>query len=214
MWGENPRERDGMEQISEYPGPSLDDYANVLALNTAFIRVAFELKSPQRGRLAAAPFLLFSFRERDAEWWQDALVERRQADLLAIPELDNPELQRIQTAAISFLWQLARRNPYAARIISGATVAWCETITELPLVTLLDRIAARGDLMQSRLDNPALFGERLLGNGTSSRRKVRTSSQMTALQSLLTRPRSDNHTRLPAAACRMATPMRVRDKKM
>jgi hypothetical protein len=203
-----------MQQINEYPGPNPDDYANVLALNTAFIKAAFEMKGPQRGRLAAAPFLLFSFRERDLDWWDEALVENLQEDLMAAPELDNPQLQRIQIAALSFLWHLARRNPYATRIITGANVSWCEKITDLPLVTLLDRIGARGDMMQSRLDNSNRFGGRLLGDGTSSRRTVRRSSQLVALQSLLTQAPFDNYTRLPAAACAMPRPMRVRDKKI
>ena len=203
-----------MEQIREFPGPSTDDYANVLALNTAFIKAAFEMKGPQRGRLAAAPFLLFSFRERDLPWWDEALLDHRQGDLMVGADIENPELRRIQTAALSFLWQLARRNSYATRIISGATVSWCEKISDLPLVTLLDRVAVRGDLMQSRLDNPDVLGERLLSDGTSSKRDVRRSSQLTALQSLLTRAAFDNYTRLPAAACKMARPMRVRDKKM
>lgn len=203
-----------MQQINEYPGPNPDDYANVLALNTAFIKAAFEMKGPQRGRLAAAPFLLFSFRERDMDWWDEALVENLQEDLMAAPELDNPQLQRIQIAALSFLWHLARRNPYATRIITGANVSWCEKITALPLVTLLDRIGARGDVMQSRLDNSNRFGGRLLGDGTSSRRTVRRSSQLVALQSLLTQATFDNYTRLPAAACAMPRPMRVQDKKI
>jgi hypothetical protein len=133
---------------------------------------------------------------------------------MAAPELDNPELRRIQTAALSFLWQLARRNPYATRLISGATVSWCEKITDLPLVTLLDRIAARSDLMQSRLEHSDAQGVRLLGDGTSSKRSVRRSSQLAALQSLLTHASFDNYTRLPAAACTMAAPMRVQDKKL
>lgn len=203
-----------MQQINEYPGPNPDDYANVLALNTAFIKAASEMKGPQRGRLAAAPFLLFSFRERDLDWWDEALVENLQEDLMAAPELDNPQLRRIQIAALSFLWHLARRNPYATRIITGANVSWCEKIADLPLVTLLDRIGARGDLMQSRLDNSDDFGERLLGDGTSSRRNVRRSSQLVALQSLLTQATFDNYTRLPAAACAMPKPMRVQDKKI
>lgn len=202
-----------MEQINEYPGPSPDDYANVLALNTAFIEAAFDLKGPQRGRLAATPFLLFSFRECESEWWDTALIEQHQADLLPVAELEDPELSRIQTAALSYLWQLACRNPYAVRIISGATVSWCEKITDLPLVTLLDRIGSRGDLMQSRIDSADGLGERLLTDGTSSRQKVRRSSQLTALQSLLTRAGYDNYARLPAAACAMPKPLRVQDKK-
>ena len=202
-----------MEHNSEFPGPSLDDYANVLAFNTAFIKATSELRGPQRGRLAAAPFLLFSLRQDDAGWWAGVLADQSQGDLMAATEHESPELRRIQTAAMSFLWQLARRNPYAVRIISGATVSWCEKITDLPLITLLDRIGSRGDLMQSRIDDPDMLCERLLSDGTSSRQKVRRSSQLTALQSLLTRARVDNYARLPAAACSMPKPMRVQDKK-
>ena len=203
-----------MEHSSEFPGPSPDDYTNVLALNTAFMKATSELKGPQRGRLAAAPFLLFSLREDDVEWWASVLADQRQGDLMAAAEHESPELRRIQTAAMSFLWQLARRNPYAARIISGATIAWCEKITDLPLVTLLNRTGGRDDLMMSRLDDSTVNGERLLGSGTSSRRQIRRSSQLTALQTLLTRTRLDNYTQLPAAACSLSGPLRVLDKKM
>ncbi len=203
-----------MQQVSEYPGPSLDDYANVRALNSAFIKASSELKGPQRGRLAASPFLLFSFRENDAKWWDDALADQRQGDLMASDDFDSPELCSIQTAALSFLWQLSRRNAYAVRVISGATITWCETISELPIITLLDRVGTRADLMLSRLDEPDAIGERLLGGGTSSERSVRRCSQLTALQSLLTRPAAGNYTALSAAACKMAGPLRVLDKKM
>jgi len=203
-----------MELISEFPGPNADDYANVLALNRAFIEDAFDMRGPQRGRLAETPFLLFSLRECDLDWWDSALDESPQGDLMAAAELDNPESRRIQTAALSFLWHLARRNPYATRIISGASVWWCDKIADLPLVILLDRIGARGDLMQSRLDNPVELGARLLGDGTSSRPRIRRSSQLVALQSLLTHATFDNYSSLPAAACQMTRPMRVKDKKI
>ena len=203
-----------MQQFSEYPGPALDDYVNVHALNTAFIKATSDMKGPQRGRLAAAPFLLFSLRENDLEWWDDALLNKPQGDLMASAELKDPELCRIQTAAVSFLWQLGRRNPYAARIISGATISWCEKMQELPLVTLLNCIGTRGDLMVSRLAHPAANSERLLGGGTSSRASIRSSSQLAALQALLTRTGLDDYSQLPAAACRLSGPMRVRNRKM
>ena len=203
-----------MEHSSEFPGPSPDDYATVLALNTAFIEATTELKGPQRGRLAAAPFLLFSLREDDVPWWAGVLADQHQGDLMAAAEHESPELRRIQTAAMSFLWQLARRNPYAARIISGASILWCDKITSLPLVTLLNRIGGRGDLIVSRLEKPVALGERLLGSGTSSRRQVRRSSQLTALQTLLTGIETGNYTQLPAAACSMSGPLRVLDKKL
>lgn len=203
-----------MQKNTEYPGPGQEDYDNVEALNVAFIREMSTLKGPQRGRLAATPFLLFSLREDDLDWWQHALVEQRQVDLISERQLHNTELLRIQTAALSFLWHLASRNPYATRIISGATIAWCEKIVDLPLHTLLDRVGTRGDLIESRLYRLGIVGQRLLGSGVSSRENLRRSAQLTALQTLLTDPCADQPVRFPAAACSLTGPMQVLDKKV
>ena len=203
-----------MDSFTEFGGPTADDYANVLALNIAFVGATLDLKGPQRGRLAAAPFLLFSLRENDPAWWELVLADHRQSDLLAPNEPLNSKLRGIQTAAMSFLWHLSRRNPYAVRIISGAPVSWCEKITELPLVTLLDRLAPRGDLIMSRIEASAESGERLLAHGTSSTRQVRRASQLTVFQELLTRTGLDDYTQLSTAACSMSGPLRVLDKKV
>ncbi len=198
-----------MQQLTEYPGPSEDDYDNVRALNTAFIAATSTLKGPQRGRLAATPFLLLSLRENDFDWWQRVLADERQGDLIADSELQDTELCRIQTTALSFLWQLAQRNSYAARLVSGASTTWCEKITELPLLTLLDRVGTRGDLIESRLYHLGTAGERLLASGTSASQVLQRSSQLSALQSLLTRPGFDSYVRLPAAACHLSGPTKV-----
>ena len=203
-----------MQEPGDYPGPGPDDYANVTALNTAFIRATLDLKGPQCGRLAAAPFLLFSLREHEPEWWEDALAEGRQEDLIDPGELLSPALHSLQIAALSFLWQLGRRNPYAVRIISGATMAWSERIIHLPLITLLYRVGARRDLMQSRLKDVPGVSVRLLHDGISADTNVRRSSHLAALQTLLTRSGVENYARLPAAACRMSGVVRVVDKKL
>jgi len=203
-----------MLESGDYPGPSPDDYANVTALNTAFIRATLDLKGPQCGRLAAAPLLLFSLREHDPEWWEDALAEGRQGDLMDPGELSSPELCSLQIAALSFLWQLGRRNPYAVRIVSGAPIAWCERMTALPLISLLNRVGARGDLMQSRLKDMPGISTRLLTDGISADKNVRRSSHLAALQTLLTHSGAGHYVRLPAAACKMPGVMRVLDKKL
>lgn len=203
-----------MQELSEYPGPRQDDYANVLALNSAFIKATSDLKGPQRGRLAAAPFLLFSLREDDIEWWRQALADAPQRDFIKHSELEDPALRCVQTAALSFLWQLAHRNAYAVRVVSGATIAWCEIITELPLLTLLDRVGARTDLIQSRLQAPDDIGDRLMGSGASSSSTLRRSSQLCALQTLLTRASSETNTCLPSAACNLSGPVRKILKKV
>ena len=203
-----------MQLSVEYPGPSADHYANVLALNHAFLDATSDLKGPQRGRLAAAPFLLFSIREYDPAWWTRAMMEGYQDDLVDRVNSPAADIARIQIAALSFLWHLAGRNPYVARIVSGATTAWCDLVSAQPLVTLLDRVAARGDLLQSRLDDADTVAARLLDSGVSSKPPIQRSSQMTALQEMLTRTRSDDDTRLPAAACRFSGPLRTLDKKV
>ncbi len=203
-----------MEQFIEYPGPSPEDYANVQALNSAFIKAVYVLKSPQRGRLAATPFLLCSFRENDLDWWNDALADAPQRDFMDEAESMSPALARVQSAALSFLWQLGRRNPYVARIVAGVSISWCEKITELPLVALLERAGSRADLIAPRLIHPVAVGDRLLCSGTSSKHHVRRSSQLCALQSVLTSGSSDRYSRLPAAACRVSGFVKTRDKKV
>ncbi len=203
-----------MQELNEFPGPGQDDYDNVLALNSAFIRATSELKGPQRGRLAATPFLLFSLREDDMAWWSQALAADPQQDLIGSADRPTPLLHCVQVAALSFLWQLAQKNAYAVRVLSGATIAWCDVISELPLLTLLDRVGGRGDLIRSRLDTPDIIGERLTGPGISASKILRRSSQLCALQSLLTRTSLEAPAKLSSAACHLSGSMRLVQKKL
>lgn len=202
-----------MQLTTEYPGPRPDDYANVLALNTAYLEATALLKGPQRGRLAATPFLLFSLRETELDWWQWVMSETSQQDILDV-ELDDPVLLKIQTAALSFLWQLARRDAHAARLVSGATIAWCELISASPLLILLDKAAPRADLLRCRLAASDDAAKRLLAKGSSGSVCLRRSSQLSALQALLTHSAAEPYRRLPSAACNMSGPMRVFEKKL
>lgn len=201
-----------MEFSSDYPGPSRDDYANVLALNKAFLNRLNNLKGPQKGRLAAAPFLLFSLRENDLDWWTAALADNSQLQLGEPSSYDVADDCGLQSASIGFLWQLAFRNPYAARIISGASIAWCEMLTGLPLVTVLERVAARSDLMASRLGGPDAVGAQLFAKGASSRQSIRCSSHFVALQLMLTSVRDERDERL-SAACSMTAPRMKMDRR-
>ncbi len=198
-----------MQAIREYPGPTPHDYANVEALNHLFIETTTSLKGPQRGRLAAAPFLLFSLREDSVHWWDEALKEQQQGDLIEALPKASPNIVRLQLAALSFLWQLGQRNPYAARLVSGASAAWCERLADVPLVTVLNRIGDRGDLLVSRLDQDSLLSQRLTCEGVSSIAGVRKAVHLSVLQSLLTHQMFDSAVDLPAAACAMAGPSRT-----
>ncbi|MCK5326254.1 MAG: hypothetical protein KAJ57_09595, partial [Woeseiaceae bacterium] len=146
----------------EYQGPEPADLANVNALNRAFldwlrvtgpaeslqsalppdIRVALAgLDRRQLERLARVPFLLLSLREYDDTRWRSLFADRRSMDLLRPLQPANEEAARLITAGLGFLWQLAKRNPYAARLVSGASLNWCEQLADCTLMELYMRVA-------------------------------------------------------------------------
>ncbi len=205
----------------EYQGPTTDDLANIHALNRLFLRAisgsaaeGFDgvagrrLTELQLLRLAGVPFLLFSFRERDDDYWQRVLADDSQIDLIDSGNPRDEQIGQLQVAGLSFLWQLVRRNPYAARVVSGATVSWCERVAGLTLVSLLQKAATRGDLLRMRFTDDDRVWRRLLQNGISAQRQTRLASHHSALQSMLTRAPEPIYDRLSAAACR------IRDKKV
>ncbi len=205
----------------EYQGLTTDDLANIHALNRFFLKAIAgsaaegfgviarrRLSESQLSRLAGAPFLLFSFREQDHDYWQRVLADDPQIDLIDSGNPRNQEVEQLQVAGLSFLWQLVRRNPYAARIVSGAPVSWCERVAGLTLVNLLQRAATRGDLLRIRFPDEATIWRRLLENGISPQRQARFASQQSALQALLTRTPELQYNRMSAAACR------IRDTKV
>ena len=214
----------------QYPGPTADDLANVKALNRAFLDtlrnnarhsavlddVVPPLKSLCRAlsdihvdRLAAAPFLLFSVRERDADYWDalfDAQRDNRNGDLFEFPRTNDSDDGRLIDAALGFLWTLAVRNTYAARIVSGASLSWCERLADCTLMSLLTIAGRREDLLIPRFADREDIWSKLLGAGVSSERDVRRAAQLTVLQTMLTRDAVPGHERLSAAACRMPAP--------
>jgi len=218
----------------EYEGPTRDDFANINALNRSFLVAMSEspttgfgaiaergLTHSELSRLASAPFLLFSLREHDDEYWEHILKDESQIDLIHSPGPPDTHLRQLQMASLGFLWQLARRNPYAARIVSGAPVSWCERLADLTLVTLLHFAATRNDLLSVRFPDDDKLWCRLLGNGISARYQVRLTSHQSALQAMLTRQRGPAYNRISAAACTMRKPVQrntpghaVRDPKV
>ena len=205
----------------EYEGLTNDDLANIHALNRAFLIAVSgcaaeglgeiarrRLTDLQLTRLASAPFLLFSFREQDDDYWRRVLEDDSQIDLIDSGNPRDEKIGQLQVAGLSFLWQLVRRNPYAARIVSGAPVGWCDRLAGLTLVGLLQKAATRGDLLRMRFPDEAAIWRRLLENGSGSRRQARLASHHSALQALLTRAPESQYNRLSAAACR------IRDTKV
>jgi len=167
----------------DYQGPTAEDLRNIRALNIAFLRTTNgdtldngittqPLTEMQIRRLGKAPFLLFSFRERDVEFWKRIIAGDSQQDLLEPIIAPGARLHELQVAGLGFLWQLARRNPYVARLACGASTQWCESIARLTLVDLLGRAAGRADLTLPRFEAEGHIGYRLGKSGISARRKL------------------------------------------
>ena len=209
----------------DFRGPAHADYANVRSLNRTFLgmlrssgagaglRSALPsmiepqlvgLTDLQIERLSGCPFLLLSFREGDVDYWQRLLSHEPTGDLWAEPPGDG--LERILIAGLAFLWQLARRNPYAVRLVAGASVTWCEQLAAANLVDLLQNAAIRGDLLLPRFAGQAEPWSRLLGSGIASRSTVRSAAHLSVLQSMLTAATPTDQRRLRAAACRSPVP--------
>jgi len=204
-----------------FDGPAPVDYRNVIALNRAYLsllqanrrarRSLNQLSSPlsrrmtsltrhQVDRLSATPFLLLSLRERDDKLWAQILSDEREPDLFTRPVAD--DLDRLQSAGLGFVWQIARQNPYTLRLICGATLHWCEQIAERTLFGLLAAVAPHPDLLELRRSNDDELWSKLLGDGVCREAQVRTAAHVSALQTVLTRPPASESRAWAVAACK------------
>jgi len=217
----------------DYRGPEAADFANVESLNRAFLRLLRNTASGQRARqqlpprvqeivrgltdlhisrLSVVPFLLLSLRERDDRYWHALISGDADPDLLASAR-GNTDAEQLGVAGVAFLWQLARRNPYAARLVSGATLGWCAQLADCTLLRLLQRATSRRDLLQPRLAANMDFWNKLLGPGLSSEQDVRSAAHVAALQTILTDDPAAHYRALRAAACNAPTPsLQIADK--
>ena len=187
----------------DYSGPDAADFAEVAALNQAFLvclrapagaRLRGRLPEPlqpamaalrdvQVERLARTPFLLLTLRERDAGYWRQLAGEQSEPDLFAPGGNGGDD---IAAAALSFLWHLARRNPYALRLVAGAGNDWCSMLLESTLRALLRTIASQADILLPREAGNGEFWRKLLGPGLSADPTVRAAAHTACLQTILT----------------------------
>lgn len=201
----------------DYQGPTAEDLANVAALNSSYLEIVRDLPgSPVTrltargiGRLAQAPFLLFTLREDDPEYWRRLLDSSGQLELQRPETPAGNRYRDLRVAAAGFLWELARRNAFAARLVSGAPQPWCDAIAGLTLVELHRRVATRHDLVRPRFPAAAPVWGRLLAAGGGSIDELRRAAQLSALQDMLTRPGPADDRTVRAAACRLPNPTRV-----
>jgi len=218
----------------DYSGPEPADFANVSSLNHAFLMnlrapacgqslrqkmtarmrpIIRDLTDVQLGRLSATPFMLMSLRERDADYWQILFSKDVNRDMFDCASVD-AETEQLATAGVAFLWQLARRNPYSARLLSGATIGWCEELADRTLLRLLQQTCGRNDLLQPRFADNDEFWSKLLGPGLSPEAHVRNAAHMAALQSMLTEDPVAHYRPIKAAACSTLVPsLRMGERK-
>ena len=202
----------------QYQGPTAADLDNIRALNRRFLGTLAEsgyagmpptrLSDLQQSRLGRAPFLLFSFREADDDFWEQVLTRDSQPDLIGIAPPPDAATRELQVAGLSFLWQLSQRNPYVVRLVSGAPVSWCERLAGLTLIALLNRTSHRADIVVPRFRRRVHVWQRLVTSGTCSKVALRRLSHRSALQAMLTSAKPVNYERLQAAAARLPAPKR------
>jgi len=219
----------------DFIGPEPADLAEVRSLNIAFLEylraapdglllqqlpaslrpAVVALTDRQVQRLAAVPFLLLTMRESDHSFWAQLFGDRPMRDLFASAPIVVDELGRITSAVLGFVWQLSRRNPYATRLVCGASLDWCEQLAACTLLRLLQRAVDHQDLIGIRFAGNTEFWHRLLGAGLSSEPDVRRAAHLCALQTVLTSRELTSGSRLRAAACHSAVPtMSVRERSI
>lgn len=206
-------------------GPLPADYENVRALNTAFLELLRDdanarrflealplelacrlqrLSKAEIERLAKTPFLLFSFRERDDRFWRDLLRGDGRRDLFSVQLNAKADISRVAAAGLGFVWQLANRNPFAARLICGASAHWCEQICEYTFFHLLEIAGHRVDLLVLRARDDIELWKKLVDIGLSEEIDARAAAQISAMQYILMRqPHAANWR---AAACASRDP--------
>jgi len=207
----------------DFQGPTPADYENLRSLNVAFLELVQgkgsrylgrlppelvlrlqRLSRSETGWLAATPFLLFSFRERDDSYWQKLLSEEKCPDLFTVPMSLTDDAGRLVSAGLGFVWQLANHNPFAARLLCGASTHWCERITERTFFHILAVAGHRADLLVLRAQQDTALWKKLLIAGVSEEAEARHVAHISALQHILTqRPVL---TAWQAAACKARNP--------
>ena len=203
----------------DFSGPDELDFEDIFELNVDFLRllrnhsvaarllaepadtIAAKLRSlgdRQIRRLAQCPFLLCCCREDDIDFWLSALSVNPDQDLFVSGESVSNDESRLISATLGFSWQLVRRNPFTARLVCGASTAWCDEIAAQPLVRLVNAGSAVPQVLSLRLPMDKAFWSRLLSHGLHDDPATRRAARLTALHSILLRPRSS--VRLAAAA--------------
>ena len=186
----------------EFDGLQQGELQTVCTLNREFLRLvrqepcAFGVASKtaeriarlgqrQLERLQSAPFLLFSLQQHEDRLWQSVLAPQVNDELLEHTRWRSQDALHLATDAVGFLWQLAQVNPYAARLVSGGSVEWCEAIAGSCYVELLRRVRQHPGIVSLRDGSQLRLWEKMLGQGTSASRETREAAQYAVLHIFL-----------------------------
>ncbi len=178
----------------QYPCPERAYLDEIRALNSVFLDVCAHAPAPdgvpariasltvtQRELLSDAPFLLFSLQEDQASLWDRLFV--------AEPDiLDEPTPSKwvpITTAAIAFLWHLAKRAPHDARLFAALSSSMSYRLAEHALISVTHRALGLGIRPRPRFaEQPELWN--LLIDACSAPDSDRMAAgRMIAMQRLL-----------------------------
>ena len=181
---------------------ALDDatLGNALSLNRAFLSLVASddrpehlpdtlvaslnaLTSVERGRLARAPFLLFSLGDYDPGHWR---CEARPASEDLFHRSMTPAERQLVTETLAVVWALTRVNRYAARYLCGAGVTWCDYAAATPLPELIVAATRQGSLLEPRFPETSELWRKLLVSASDDRQFVRRAARLSALQCVLT----------------------------
>ena len=212
----------------DYPSPNAADFNEVTVLNTAFLALLKDdraaavllaglsadtagklsgLTETQSQRLASAPFLLFSLREADDQYWDEVQSDGASYSLFAASGVGSIDGNRLVSASLGYIWQMAQRNPYTLRLICCASLYWCERISDQPLMHVISRATGRDDLLELRAGTESGVWRRLLDSGLSRRNDVWLATQYSVLQALLMVSPAKRDTAWKSAACRTRVPV-------
>ena len=217
-----------------YERPETTDFANVEALNRAFLALVAgptaapaghslaadevttqlgQLTGEQREHLASCPFLVFTLDEGDATRWRRLFDTDETHDLVDAMQRPPDAHARLAAASLGFLWELSRRNPYAVRLVCGASMEWCQQLAASMPICLVQFASNEPCLLTPRFVTRRSVWQKLLAAGTSDDPEIRTAAQVAALQVMLTHDAAESYQPVAAAACKTAVPvMRVAEQ--
>ena len=184
----------------DFQGPDVADLDNVYGLNRAYLDALSRPLAVAPGApsgtasiiekltalsvrkstcLSQCPFLIYSFPEAADRRWARLFSDAAQPGLFDGTSLSPECVGGLAPATLGFLWELAKRNPYATRLVSGASLDWCERLADSSPVRVFRFATYEPGLLSPRLPTHREFWSKLLGAGTSNDKEIRHSAQLT-----------------------------------